>query len=91
MDSKKMAITGAGMVVAGIGLGAIGAVLILPAVVALTASAVEKTGERLLSEVERGSKMVGAMAGNFHRTLSDAKAGMTEMRKPAVRGTKEGA
>lgn len=81
MDSKKMAITGAGMVVAGIGLGAIGAVLILPAVVSLTAGAVEKTGERLLSEVERGSRMVGRVAGTLQRSLADAKAGVTEVRK----------
>jgi len=89
MNSKNIAITGAGLLVAGIGLSAIGAALILPAVVALTASAVGKAGERLISEVERASTMVGTVAGTLQRSLAEARAAATEIRKASSSGSKE--
>ena len=81
MNTKNMAIAGAGLVVAGIGLSAIGAALILPAVVHLTANVVEKAGDRLASEVERGSRVVGTAAGTLQRSFTEAaKAGIKEIR-----------
>ena len=83
MKTKNMAITGAGLVIAGIGLSAIGAALILPAIVELTASVVGKAGDRLASEVERGSRVVGTAAGTLQRSFTEAaKAGMREIRTP---------
>jgi hypothetical protein len=81
MNTKNMAIAGAGLVVAGVGLSAIGAALIIPAIVQLTASVVEKTSNRLASEVERGSRVIGTAAGTLQRSFAEAaKAGMKEIR-----------
>lgn len=80
MNTKKMAIAGAGLIVAGVGLGAIGVALILPAVVAVTTGAVKRTSERLISEIERGSILVGTAAGTLQRSLTNA---VTEIRSAA--------
>ena len=81
MDTNKMALTGAGLMITGIALGAIGAVLVLPAAVSLTARAIEKTGDKLMTEVERGSKILGTAAGTLQRSVREAaKAGVAEIR-----------
>ena len=90
MNAKNMAFVGAGLMVAGIGLGAVGAALILPAVVSLGARAVRKTSERLISEVERGSKVVGAAAGTLQKSFTDAaRAGVTQIRATGSGGSKK--
>ena len=91
MNNKKMAVAGAGLIVAGIGLGTIGAILILPAVVAVTTSAAKKVGERLTSEIERGSRIVGTAAGTLQRAAaSAARAGVTEIRNASAGGGASG-
>lgn len=82
MNTKKMAIVGTGLVVAGVGLGAIGAALLLPAVVALTAGMVEKASGRLADQVERASRRVGTVAGTLQKSFVDAaQSGVTEIRR----------
>ena len=81
MNTRNMAITGAGFIVGGFALGAVGAALILPAVVQLTANVFEKTSDRLASEVERGSRIIGTAAGTLQRSFTEAaKAGVRELR-----------
>ena len=90
MNTKNMAIAGAGLVVAGIGLSAIGAVLILPAIVELTAGVFEKTTAHFASGVERGSKVVGTAAGTLQRSFTEAaKSGMREIRNARSGGSAE--
>ena len=80
-NTKTMAITGAGLIVAGIGVSLIGAALILPAAVSLAASVIEKAGGRLMSEIERGSRVIGTTAGILQRSFAEAaRAGITEIR-----------
>jgi hypothetical protein len=83
MESKqKMAIAGTGLVVAGIGLGIIGAALIVPAVFTWTIKFVEKGAEGLTARVEGASKTVGTVAGNLHRSFNEAKrAGVAELKR----------
>jgi len=83
MESKhKMAITGSGLVVAGIGLGIVGAALIVPAVFAWAARFVEKSADGLAAKVEGASKTVGTVAGTLHRSFNEAKrAGVAEMKR----------
>jgi hypothetical protein len=83
MESKqKMAIAGSGLVVAGIGLGIVGAVLIVPCVVAWTTRLVEKGADGLAAKVEGASKTVGTVAGTLHRSFNEAKrAGVAEMKR----------
>jgi hypothetical protein len=83
METKqKMAIAGSGLVVAGIGLGIVGAALILPAVFAWTARLVEKGADGLAARVEGVSKTVGTVAGTLHRSFNEAKrAGVAEMKR----------
>jgi hypothetical protein len=83
METKqKMAVAGSGLVVAGIGLGIVGAALILPAVFAWTTGLVEKGADRLTSKVEGASKTVGTIAGTLHRSFNEAKrAGIAEMKR----------
>ena len=79
---QKMAIAGAGLVAAGIGLGVVGAALILPAVFAWTVQLVEKGADGLAAKVEGASKTVGTVAGTLHRSFNEAKkAGVAEMRR----------
>jgi hypothetical protein len=83
MDAKqKMAIAGSGLVIAGIGLGIVGAALIVPAVFAWTARFIEKGADRLAANVEGASKTVGTVAGTLHRSFNEAKrAGVAELRR----------
>ena len=83
METKqKMAIAGSGLVVAGIGLGIVGAALIVPAVFAWTARLVDKGAEGLAARVEGASKTVGTVAGTLHRSFNEAKrAGVAEMKR----------
>jgi hypothetical protein len=79
---QKIAIAGAGMVVVGFGLGVLGAMLVVPAVVVWTAGVIEKRADRLLGHAERASRTVGTVAGTLHRSFSEAaKVGVAEIRK----------
>jgi hypothetical protein len=79
---QKMAISGAGLVVAGVGLSIVGAVLIVPAAFAWTARLVERGAEGLTAKVERASKTVGIVAGTLHRSFNEARrAGVAEMKR----------
>jgi hypothetical protein len=83
MDSKqKMAIAGSGLVVAGIGLGIVGAALIVPAVFGWVARLAEKSADGLAHGVEGASKTVGTVAGTLHRSFNEAKrAGVAELKR----------
>jgi hypothetical protein len=80
--NQKMAIAGSGLIVAGIGLGIVGAALIVPAVFTWTVDLIEKSTEGLGAKVEGASKKVGTVAGNLHRSFNEAKkAGVAEMKR----------
>ena len=83
METKqKMAIAGSGLVVAGIGLGIVGAALIVPAVFTWTARLVDKGADSFTSKVESASKTVGTVAGTLQRSFSEAKrAGIAELKR----------
>jgi hypothetical protein len=83
MESKeKMAMVGTGLVVAGFGLGIVGAALIVPCVFAWTARLVEKSADGLASKVEGASKTVGTVAGTLHRSFNEAKrAGVADIKR----------
>jgi len=83
METKqKMAIVGSGLVVASIGLGMVGAALIVPAVFAWTARLAEKGADRLTTKVEGASKTIGSVAGTLHRSFSEARrAGVAEFQR----------
>ncbi len=83
MESKqKMAIAGSGLIVGGIGLGIVGAALIVPALIEWTAQVVGKGAGGFFSKVEGASKTVGTVAGTLHRSFSEAKkAGAAEIRR----------
>jgi hypothetical protein len=83
METKqKMAMAGSGLVVASIGLGIVGAALIVPAVVTWAARLLELGADGLASKVEGASKTVGTVAGNLHRSFNVAKtAGIAEMKR----------
>ena len=83
MDTnQKMAITGSGLMVAGIGLGIVGAALIIPAVFTWTMDFIGKNTEGLGARVEGASKTVGAVAGTLHRSFNEAKrAGVEEYKR----------
>jgi hypothetical protein len=83
METKqKMAVAGSGLVAAGIGLGIVGAALILPAVFEWTTGLVEKGADRLTAKVEGASKTVGTIAGTLHRSFNEAKrAGIVELKR----------
>jgi hypothetical protein len=81
-NNQKMAIAGTGLVVAGIGMGIIGAALIVPAVFAWTARLAEKGSDTLTSKVEGASKTIGSVAGTLHRSFNEAKkAGVAELKR----------
>ena len=86
MDSKeKMALAGAGMMVAGIGLGILGVAFITPVIVGWTARLVEKGADSVASRLEGASKTVGTVAGTLHRSFNEAtKAGVAEMKRGKV-------
>jgi hypothetical protein len=83
MESKqKMAIAGSGLIAAGIGLGIVGAALILPAAVEWTVRLVEKGADSFTAKVEGASKTVGTVAGTLHRSFTEAKrAGVAEIKR----------
>jgi hypothetical protein len=83
MESKqKMAIAGSGLIVAGMGLGIVGAALIVPAVFDWTTRLVEKGTEGFNAKVEGASKTVGTVAGTLHRSFTEAKkAGVAEIKR----------
>jgi hypothetical protein len=83
MESKqKMAVAGTGLVVAGLGLGIVGAALIVPALFEWTLQFVEKGADGLAAKVEGASKTVGTVAGTLHRSFQEAKrAGVAEMKR----------
>lgn len=83
MESKqKMAIVGSGLVVAGIGLGIVGAAMIVPAVFAWTARFVEKGADGFAAKVEGASRTVGTVAGTLQRSFNEAKrAGVAEIKR----------
>ena len=83
METKeKMAIAGSGLVVAGIGMGILGAVLIVPCVIAWASRLVDHGADGLAARVEGASKTVGTVAGNLHRSFNAAKdAGVAEMKR----------
>jgi len=88
--NHKMAIAGSGLVVAGIGLGIIGCVLIVPAVFSWATDLFDKGAEGLASKVEGASKTVGTVAGTLHRSFNEAKkAGVAELRRGRT-GTVDG-
>jgi predicted dienelactone hydrolase len=83
METKqKMAFVGAGLVVAGFGLGIVGAAMIVPCLFAYTSKLVEKGADSIASTVEGASKTVGTVAGTLHRSFNEAtKAGIKEMKR----------
>jgi hypothetical protein len=83
MEAKqKMAIAGSGLMLAGVGLGMIGAALVAPAVIAWTTGLVEKGAEGLVARVGGASKTLGSVAGTLHRSFNEAKrAGVAEMKR----------
>ena len=81
-NSQKMAVAGAGLVMAGIGLSVVGIALIAPAVFAWTSRMMEKSAEGFADKLEGASKTVGTVAGTLHRSFNEAtKAGAAEMRR----------
>ena len=79
---QKMAISGAGLMAAGIGLSIVGAALIVPAAFEWTTRLVEKGAEGLTGKVEGASKRVGTVAGTLHRSFNEAKrAGLAELKR----------
>ena len=84
---QKMAIAGSGLVAAGVGLGIVGAALIIPAVFSWTVGLIEKGADGLTSRVEGASKTVGTVAGTLHRSFSEAKkAGVAELKRGGLAG-----
>jgi hypothetical protein len=83
METKqKMAISGAGLMLAGIGLGIVGTALVVPAGFAWTTRLVEKSADGFTAKVEGASKTVGTVAGTLHRSFNEAKrAGLAEIRR----------
>jgi hypothetical protein len=83
MESKqKMAIAGSGLIAVAMGLGIVGAALIVPAVVAWTSRLVEKGADSFTGKVEEASKTVGTVAGTLHRSFTEAKrAGVAEIKR----------
>lgn len=79
---QKMAISGAGLLVAGIGLGIVGAALIVPAAFVWATRIVEKGADGFTTRFEGASKTVGTVAGTLHRSFNEAKrAGIAEIKR----------
>ena len=69
-------------IAAGIGLGIVGAALIVPAAVEWTMRLVEKGADSFTAKVEGASKTVGTVAGTLHRSFTEAKrAGVAEIKR----------
>lgn len=81
-NNQKLALVGSGLVVAGVGLGLVGAALIVPAVLSWTAHMVDKGTDGLGNKLQDASKTIGSVAGTLHRSFNEAtKAGMSELRR----------
>jgi hypothetical protein len=87
MDTKhKMAITGSGLVAAGIGFGLVGTALMVPAIFERAAKLLEWGIGRFGSRLENASRSVGTVAGTLHRSFSEAaRAGAVEMKRSSAR------
>ena len=85
MDAtQKTAIAGMGLIAAGVGLGMVGAALIVPAMFVWGARFAEKGADRLGAELEGASKKIGTAAGTLHRSFNEAKkAGVSEFKRSA--------
>ena len=83
METKqKIAISGAGLIVAGIGLEIVGAALLVPAAFAWITRLVEKGADGFTAKVEEASKTVGKVAGTLHRSFNEAtRAGLAEIKR----------
>lgn len=83
MDAKeKMALTGTGLVAAGIGLSVVGVAMIAPAVFGWMADRFEKGTERFGARLEDASKRAGSVAGTLQRSFREAaKAGVAELKR----------
>ncbi|MBV8846008.1 MAG: hypothetical protein JO307_24630 [Bryobacterales bacterium] len=83
MDAKqKMALTGTGLVAAGIGLSVVGAMMIFPAVFEWVGDVVEKGSERFGARLEGVTKRAGTVAGSLQRSFREAaKAGVAEFKR----------
>jgi hypothetical protein len=80
-NTQKMALAGSALVVAGMGLGIVGIVLIIPVVFQSTVKLVEKGAESLGPKLEDASKTVGTVVGTLHRSFNAAReAGVAEIR-----------
>ena len=80
-NTQKMALAGSALVVAGMGLGIIGIVLIIPAVFQSTVKLVEKGPDSLGPKLEDASRTVGTVVGTLHRSFNTAReAGVAEIR-----------
>lgn len=80
--NQKMAVVGSGLMIAGVGLGLMGAALIVPAVVSWTARIAEKRADGLAARIEGASKTIGSVAGTLQRSFHEAKrAGIAELRR----------
>ncbi|HLH42956.1 MAG TPA: hypothetical protein VKV74_08215 [Bryobacteraceae bacterium] len=66
-----MAIAGAGMVAAGLGLSIAGAALIVPMVFGWAAGLLEKCSERFGDELESASRRIGTVAGTLRRSFHE--------------------
>ncbi len=83
----KMAVSGAGLLVAGVALGVVGAALLVPAAFAWTTRLVEKGADGFTSKVTGASKTVGNIAGTLHRSFNEAKrAGIAEIKRSRSHG-----
>lgn len=70
--TQKMAIAGVGFVATGVGLGLLGAALIVPSVMAWTVGLVEKGTDLMAGKAEGASRTVGTVAGTLHRSFREA-------------------
>ena len=82
--TQKMAIAGVGLVAAGAGLGLIGAALIAPAFLSWAASAVEKGTDRLASNAERTSRIVGSVVEATRAGWAEGKRNLSDRNQGAA-------
>ncbi|MDP8990092.1 MAG: hypothetical protein M3N41_08455 [Acidobacteriota bacterium] len=79
---QKMAISGAGLIVAGVGFGIVGAALLVPAAFAWTTRLIERRADDFTAKMEGASKTVGAVAGTLHRSFKEARrAGLADIKR----------
>ena len=85
MDSnQKSAIVGTGLMAAGVGLGIVGAALIVPAVFDWAVRLVDRRTDQLAHRIEGASRTIGNVAGTLKRSFNAAKeAGAAELRRDA--------